>query len=255
MPIWERETQSIKGKNGNSVKIFKIEGDDIEKNDKHIPKKNSVPQIVMYYYKSPNGVVHKDLSDERTRDNLSKLVDDILENESDEVFESNDVVESNDVAESDDVVESDKKKSKKSKKTSNKQTGKGIVESILTAGILGGTVITAKKSPQIASILKHSVKGIESITSVTKSSIEKIAGKKPSKNIIKQGISSVTKSINAQKYADATTDAIKGISQTTADVIQGKVKKVSQKDLMRIYKTFKGSNKNRKNNKTRKSRK
>lgn len=92
-------------------------------------------------------------------------------------------------------------------------------------------------SPQVSSILKESVKGIETITSAAKSSIEKISGKKPSKNIIKEGISSATKAVNAQKYADAATDAIKGISQTTADVIQGKIKKLTQKDLMRVYKS------------------
>jgi thiol-disulfide isomerase/thioredoxin len=236
MPTWEREAELIKEKNGKSVKLFKIEGGDIKENDKYIPKKNTVPHIVMYYYKSPDGVVNKDLSDERTRDNLSKLVENVLENESDEV----------------DEVDENKKKPKKK---SNKQTGKGIVESVLTAGILGGAVISATKSPQVAAILKESVKGIESITSATKSSIAKISGKKPSKNIIKQGIASVTKSVNAQKYADATTDAIKGISQTTADVIQGKVKKLTQKDLMRIYKSRRSSRKSTKTSKTRKARK
>ena len=258
MESWETETQAIKDKTGNSVKSFKIKADDIEADDDLIPPKNTVPQVVMYYYKSPNGVMNKDLSDEKTRQNLSKLVEDILEIESE--------------SESDEETEPKQKKTEpKQKKTEPKQKkteqkGKGIVESVLTAGILGGAVISATKSPQVASILKETVKGVESITSIAKSSVAKISGKKPSKNVIRKGISSAVKAVNAQKYADATTDAIKGISQTTADVIQGKVKKLTQKDLMKVYKTFKSSKKSQrgssrrklspsKSNKTRKVRK
>lgn len=236
-PIWESEIEKLQNKNDISIKSFKLKADDIHHDDDLIPPKNTVPQVVMYYYKSPSGVVTQDFSDEETRHELSTLVRDLLGVK----------VES----ESDEELEDDTKKDKVKKQ--HNQKGKGIVESILTAGILGGAVISSTKSPQVSSILKETVKGIESITTMAKSSIEKISGKKPSKNVIKEGISSATKAINAQKYADATTDAIKGISQTTADVIQGKVKKLTKKDLMRVYKTFKSSRPSKLNKSSRKA--
>lgn len=249
-PIWESEIEKLQNKNDISIKSFKLKADDIHHDDDLIPPKNTVPQVVMYYYKSPNGVVTQDFSDERTRHELSTLVRDLLgvEVESESESES----ESDEELEDDTKKDKVKKQDKARKQKQHNQKGKGIVESILTAGILGGAVISSTKSPQVSSILKETVKGIESITTMAKSSIEKISGKKPSKNIVKEGISSATKAINAQKYADATTDAIKGISQTTADVIQGKVKKLTKKDLMRVYKTFKSSRSSKTNKSSRK---
>jgi thiol-disulfide isomerase/thioredoxin len=219
MPKWNDEVEMIQNLM-QGIQSYKIQADNINGDDKLIPPKNTVPQVLLFTYNPELGSsVSEDLSQPPIRENLRENVEKSLE------------------------------KSKIKIKKRN-QSGKGVVESIVAASILGGVAISSTKSPEVSTILKQAVKGIETITNQAKISIEKISGKKPSKNIVKTSISSATKAINAQKYADATTNAIKGLSETTADILQGKIKKLSQKNLMNIYKTLK-SNKSKKNSRTR----
>lgn len=215
MPTWNSQTNLLHNLM-DGLQTFKIEADNINHDDSLIPPKNTVPQILLFTYNPDLGSsVSKDLSDPSIRQNLAQNVEKSLD-------ETNTKI-----------------------KKRKPQSGKGIVESIVTASVLGGVAISSTKIPQVKQVSKT----IENISNLTKKSILKKSGK----NLLKSSISSATKSLNAQSYADATTNAIKGLSKTTSDILQGKIKKLSGKDLMKVYKTFKSNKKSSKS--TRKTRK
>jgi hypothetical protein len=243
MDSWKSQVRSLGDNLLDNFWAGKTDINNIIEADNIVPSRNSVPQVVLYY-KDKNGEKNIDLSDPELRNNLVESVLKEISTKDSSISPEN-MEESVKTQKSKNKTQKGKGRSKNQRKTRKNQSGRGIVEGAVVASVLGATAISASQPSLTKKYIKKGVNNIQTLTNMTKTTIKNMTGAKTIKGDIKTSIKNLSNKIQAQKYIDSITDTIKSVSSGTAAIVEGKLKQLSPKELLKIYNKLKKSRKNK----------